>query len=220
MAFGFLYDGPYSVQTPTGKAEQPDNHAQENEDLAVLDKDRLSKVDKSLSARELTRELALLYARGRAELVERKLAENEKAKNGLLDEKRSPEYEEIFRKFMKNLPAGSNSEKDAREKLAKNAEDISIVTVGKAVLDSTKPPLQFYTDMQIELKIAATRLGYDDVGKIGLDDLREATALFLSLVKKASLRYGVRLKYDVEKLPELIGRLKGAADACADCGYA
>lgn len=59
---------------------------------------------------------------------------------------------------MKRLPEGS-TETDARKKLAKNAEDISVVLVGNEVLDSTEPPFQFYTDMQIELKIAGGQLG-------------------------------------------------------------
>lgn len=217
MAGGSIYDGSYSAQTLAGTAEQFE-HGEEHHD-AVLDKDILSKVDKSLSARELPRELALLYARGRAELLDKELAENENAKNNLLEEKRSPEYEEIFRKFMKGLPEGT-TEKDAKEKLVKNAEDISLVMVGKEVLNSTKPPFQFYTDMQIELKVAGNRLGHDDVGRIRLDDLREATGLFLSLVEKAALKYRVQPIYDREKLPELIGQLKKAADSCADCGYA
>ncbi len=217
VAGGYTYDGSYSAQTLTGTAEQFE-HGEEHHD-AVLDNDMLSKVDNSLSARELNRELALLYARGRAELLERKLAENENAKNELLEEHRSPEYEEIFRKFMKGLPEGA-TEKDAKEKLVKNAEDISLVMVGKEVLDSTRPPFQFYTDMQIELKVAATRLGREDIGRMRLDDLREATSMFLSLVEKAALKYRVQPIYDREKLPELIGQLKKAADSCADCGYA
>ncbi len=202
----------------TGIAEQV-GAAEENEDLAVLGRDTLSKVGKSLSARELNRELALLYARGRAELLDKALAENEKAKNRLLEEHRSPEYEELFQKFMKDLPKGT-TEKDAREKLVKNAEDLSVVLVGKEVLDSTRPPFQFYNDMRIELKLAGSRLGYEDVGRIRPDDLGEATTLFLSLVDKTALKYGMQTKYDREKLPELIGQLKRAADACADCGYA
>ncbi len=78
------------------------------------------------------------------------------------------------------------------KKLAKNAEGISVVLVGNEVLDSTKPPFQFYTDMGIELKIAGGQLGYEDVGRICLDDLREATTLFLSLVEKTALKYGVQ----------------------------
>lgn len=218
MAGGYIHDGSYSVQTlTTGKAEQLDH--EETGGLAVLDKERLSKIDKFLSTRELNRELALLYARGRAELLDKALAENEEAKNKLLEEHRGPEYEELFQKFMKGLPKGS-TETDARKKLAKNAEDISVALVGNEVLDSTKPPFQFYTDMQLELKIAGGQLGYEDTGRIRLDDLREATTLFLSLVEKTALKYGVQTVYNKEKLPERIWQLKRAVDENACCGYA
>lgn len=218
VAGGYIHDGSYSAQTLTGKAEQFDR-GEGAGGLAVLDKDRLSKIDKSLSTRELNRELTLLYARGRAELLDKALAENDKAREGLLAENRSPEYEEIFQNFMKRLPKGS-TERDARKKLAKNAEDISVVLVGNEVLDSTKLPFQFYTDMQLELKIAARQLGYEDAGMIRLDDMREATTLFLSLVEKTALKYGVQTVYDKEKLPERIRQLKRAADENASYGYA
>lgn len=218
MAGGYIHDGSYSVQAlTTGKAEQFDHEAAGG--LAVLDEERLSKIDKFLSTRELNRELALLYARGRAELLDKALAENEEAKNKLLEEHRDPGYEELFQEFMKRLPEGS-TETDARKKLAKNAEDISVVLVGNEVLDSTKPPFQFYTDMQLELKIAANQLGYEDTGRIRLDDLKEATTLFLSLVEKTALKYGVQTVYNKEKLPERIRQLKRAVDENASFGYA
>lgn len=93
--------------------------------------------------------------------------------------------------------------------------------VNSALLDVTNYP-NFYESMNIELKIAGSKLGRGDVGieLLKSDVLEKAASIYLDKVVDYANKYGVKMKLDKKTALEASVNIRKAADIEANYGYA
>lgn len=201
----------------SGRVEGEDGD--DNEDALILTGKTLSKIKKDAPTRKLNEQLALSYANGKAEYVEELLSLMHKTSKGMRAKTRTKLYDKLFQEYAKSMP--EFSEDEIKERIKRDAEDkMAAIVVGP--FDETIGSPDFYNSMNIEMKIAGSKLNRTDVGTEFLkkEVLRKAASLYLKQVAKYGKKYGVDVEFDETNALRTSERSKKSADTEARLGYA
>lgn len=211
------YAGLETAPAPKGEDEGEDG--EEGEDRVILKREKLSKIDAKAPAPELGRRLALMYAEGKAAYVDEMLSMIHGAKEGMLAKKREPKYDKLFQEYAALMKG--KSEDEIRAKISEDAED-KLAEIAMGAFDETIGSPDFYNSLNIEMKIAGSKFGRQDVGveSIKKKELKEAAATYLRAVVNYAKKYGIDIEFDEKRALKTSARSKKAADIDANYGYA
>lgn len=194
----------------------------EDKDYFILDKKKLSKVigrKKSVSDAALSRELALAYASKKAEFIGETLYFIDRTKEGMVAEKREPRYDKLFQEYATVMTG--KSEDEIRDKIREDAEEKNASIVMGAFDEVIGSP-DFYNSLNIELKVAGSKLGRPEVGADSMEPegLNEAAALYLEKVAAYGKKHDIDVAFDKKYALKTSGKSRKSAKSEVDVGYA
>ncbi len=208
--------GEPACPTP-GRGESEDGD--DNEDALILTGKKLPKIKKDASTRELNEQLALSYAKGKAEYVGELLSLMHKTSKGMRAKTRTKIYDKLFQEYVRSMP--KFSEDEIKDRIKQDAE-YKMAAIVLEQFDETIGSSDFYNGMNIEMKIAGSKFNRTDVGTEFLkkEVLRKAASLYLKEVAGYGKKYGIDLQFNENKALETSELSKKSADAEASTGYA
>lgn len=216
----YTYTGLEASQ-PEAKSGAGDEEG-EDEDYLILDRKKLSKIigrKNGISDSGLSRALALTYAGKKAKFVGETMDFIDRTKEGMVAEKREPKYDKLFQEYAKAMKG--KSEAEIRDKIREDAEEKNAGIVMGA-FDETIGSPDFYSSLNIELKMAGSKLGRADVGTESLkpEDLNEAAALYLKKVAAYGKKHGIEIEFDEKSALKTSGKSRKSAKSEVDISYA
>lgn len=187
----------------------------------AIDPDKLAKIDKTAPAKEVSKELAFLYAERMAKMVDEELKSLKEAEEGLTADKRTKEYDEVFKELLESVQVGT-TEGMLKKAIAMTTKESYSKLVVDAIDWAAKSP-GFYTGMQMAVSRAAMEMGREDINPCRIDtsDVEDAAVLFSKRVLEYGLPYGVTMPGHLEtNIRKNVAAIKIMVDrkSCASYG--
>ncbi len=174
---------------------------------------------KDAPTKELNEQLALSYAKGKAEYVGELLSLVNRTSEGMRAKTRTKIYDKLFQEYVKSMP--KLSEAEIKERIKQDAEE-KMAAIVMGPFDEAIGAPDFYNSLNLEMKIAGSKLNRKDVGTefVKKDVLSKAAGLYLKEVAAHGKKYGIDVEFDEKKALETSARSKKSAEADAGMGYA